>query len=41
MQGKRRKLIIILTTAGIFLLGVLALYHFFTITGGSQYFKPH
>lgn len=32
MQGKRKKLIILLTTAGVFLLGVLALYHFFTIT---------
>ncbi|MBQ2800568.1 MAG: FtsQ-type POTRA domain-containing protein [Lachnospiraceae bacterium] len=31
MQGKRKKLIIILTVAGILLLGLLALYHFFTI----------
>ncbi len=32
MQGKRKKLIIVLIIAGIFLLGVLALCHFFTIT---------
>lgn len=32
MQGKKKKLIIILSIAGIFLLCVLALYHFFTIT---------
>lgn len=32
MQGKRKKLIILLAVAGIFLLGVLALCHFFTIT---------
>ncbi len=32
MQGKRKKLIIVLVSAGILLLGVLALYQFFTIT---------
>lgn len=32
MQGKRKKLIIVLIIVGILLLGVLALYRFFTIT---------
>lgn len=32
MQGKRKKLIIVLVIAGILLLGILALYQIFTIT---------